>query len=132
MILGDLNADPEDGGSLPGAIGQLLSHPRVNPEAATGLLTPRSSGAVAAAARQGERNAAHRSSAEFDTADFGDRGENSPGNLRVDYVLPSATLEVCASGVFWPEHLVEEDPTLASDHRLVWMDIALPDSRCPR
>ncbi|MFZ9709392.1 MAG: endonuclease/exonuclease/phosphatase family protein [Steroidobacteraceae bacterium] len=130
VILGDLNADPQDGGSLTGAIGLLLSHPRIHRDAALGTLTPRSRGAIAAAQRQGEQNTTHRSSSEFDTADFGDRGENSPGNLRVDYVLPSASLNVCASGVIWPENLSEDDPTLASDHRLVWVDVALPGSRC--
>lgn len=130
VILGDLNADPEDGGSLTGAIGQLLSHPRIHRDAATGALTPRSRGAIAAAQRQGERNTTHRSSPEFDTADFGDRGENSPGNLRVDYLLPSASLAVCASGVVWPENPTKDDPTLASDHRLVWIDVALPGARC--
>src|SRR5262249_22112049 len=30
VILGDLNADPVDGGGVPGAIDQLLKHPKVN------------------------------------------------------------------------------------------------------
>jgi alkaline phosphatase D len=52
-------------------------------------------------------------------------------------VLPSADLEVCASGVLWPTQgdpayaLVNDDASASSDHRLVWMDIALPGERCP-
>lgn len=130
VIVGDLNADPEDGGSLPGAIDRLLHHPRVHREAAVGALAPRSLGAVRAAAVQGGLNITQRSRPEHDTADFGDRGENAPGNLRVDYVLPSATLTVCASGVEWPVQASADDPSFASDHRLVWIDVALPGDVC--
>jgi hypothetical protein len=143
VIAGDLNADPSDGasrreGERGGAIRQLLQHPRVHPEVALGSLVPRSAGAAEAAARQGGANAAHRGPAAEDTADFGEGGPNSPGNLRVDYVLPSADLEVCASGVFWPTTddpafaLVNDDAESSSDHRLVWVDIALPGTRCPQ
>jgi hypothetical protein len=137
VIAGDLNADPLDGGSIRGAIDQLLEHPRVHREAATGRLTPRSQGAVEAARRQGGANRTQAGEAALDTADFSDRG-NSVGNLRVDYVLPSADLEVCASGVYWPRpddpefSLVNDDASASSDHRLVWIDLALPGQRCPR
>jgi 3-phytase/alkaline phosphatase D len=73
--------------------------------------------------------------ARFDTADFGDR-PGGPGNLRVDYVLPSSNLTVCGSGVFWPpasdplRRLAEDDAAKGSDHRLVWVDVAL-DDECP-
>ena len=143
VVAGDLNADPYDGASRResvrgGAIRQLLQHPRVHPEAALGGLVPRSAGAAEAAVRQGGANAAHRGPAAEDTADFGEGGPNSPGNLRVDYVLPSSDLEVCASGVFWPTAddpdfaLVNDDAEASSDHRLVWVDIALPGTRCPQ
>jgi hypothetical protein len=143
VIAGDLNADPNDGasrreGARGGAIRQLLQHPRVHPEVALGSLVPRSTGAAEAAARQGGANATHHGPAAEDTADFSDGGANSPGNLRVDYVLPSADLEVCGSGVFWPAAddpafaLVNDDAAASSDHRLVWVDIALPGARCPR
>jgi hypothetical protein len=137
VIAGDLNADPADGGSRNGAILQLLGHPRVHREAAAGRLVPQSAGALEAARRQGGANLRHRGPAEQDTADFSDSGPNSPGNLRVDYVLPSADLEVCASGVLWPAQddpaftLVNDDTAASSDHRLVWVDIALPGRRCP-
>jgi len=128
VIVGDLNADPLDGGSVPGAIAQLLDHPRVHHEVARGSLTPRSEGAVAAAKRQAGPNLSHRGDAAFDTGDFDDRA-GSVGNLRVDYVLPSADLTVCASGVFWPTD--EAGPAMSSDHRLVWVDVALPGQGCP-
>jgi len=137
VIAGDLNADPVDGGSVSSAIGQLLEHPRVHREAALGALAPRSLGAIEAAVRQGGANLSQRGNPAFDTGDFSD-GPRSVGNLRVDYVLPSKDLEVCASGVFWPRAedaefaLVNDQAEQSSDHRLVWVDIALPGRRCPR
>jgi len=128
VIAGDLNADPLDGGSVPGAIAQLLDHPRVHAAVARGALIPRSEGAAAAARRQGGPNLTHRGDPAFDTGDFDDRA-GSVGNLRVDYVLPSADLTVCASGVVWPTE--ESGPAMSSDHRLVWIDVALPGQRCP-
>ncbi len=125
IIAGDQNADPLDGDHFDGAIRQLLEHPRVNAGGA-----PASAGAVEAAVRQGGNNATQRGDARFDTADFGDRGA-SPGNLRADYVLPSKDIDICASGVFWPTsddplaRLVNDDVGASSDHRLVWIDVAM-------
>jgi endonuclease/exonuclease/phosphatase family metal-dependent hydrolase len=118
VIAGDYNADPADGGSLPGAIHQLLEHPRV-----LRMATPRSDGAVADAL--GHRaNATHRSSPAHDTASFGSRN----GNYRVDYVLPSVGLPIQASGVFWPKPgETGADWLQATDHRMVWVDLAVPE-----
>jgi 3-phytase len=127
VILGDLNADPHDGGSYQQAIGQLLQHPRVDAR-----VIPRSVGAEAAARDQGGANATHRGPHAEDTADFNDR---AVGNLRADYVLPSRGLEVAGSGVFWPApvnplaRLVAMDPAATSDHRLVYVDLRLPAAR---
>ena len=114
VIAGDMNADPLDGDTVPGAIGQLLGQRRVH----SGQI-PSSKGAVAF--RDTGVNANHRGRAAHDTADFSDNG---PGNLRVDYVLPSRSLQMVKSGVFWPP---SGDPASAlldaSDHRLVWVDI---------
>ena len=119
VIAGDLNADPADGESVPGAIRQLLDHPLVNAS-----VTPRSAGGGAAAAAQGGVNSTHGGDPRFDTADFRD---DAPGNLRVDYVLPSTGLEVVAAGVFWPPEEAPEAAWLdASDHRPVWVDVTLP------
>ena len=119
VILGDLNADPHDGNSLPGAIDALLDHPRVHDT------QPTSAGAVRQAT--GSADANHVGPHNQDTADF------APwvGNLRVDYALPSSDLEVTGSGVLWPE---PEDPTFPlfgtfphplTDHRPVWVDVVL-------
>lgn len=135
VIAGDLNADPADGGSRTGAIQQLLDHPRIHGEAAQGALVPQSRGARDAAQRQGGANDRHQGDPADDTADFSE-GARGVGNLRVDYVLPSADLIVCASGVFWPTPdepefaLVNDDPKSSSDHRLVWLDVALPGTDC--
>jgi hypothetical protein len=134
VIAGDQNSDPLDGDSVPGAIQQLIDNPRVNT-----TVTPRSDGAVEASALQGGANLLHRSDPQFDTADFAD---SAPGNLRADYVLPSRNLRIVDAAVFWP---VQADPLFrltgvfdpmwlpvggfpTSDHRLVWVDAAVPGS----
>ena len=109
VIAGDYNADPRDGRSLPGAIAQLLEHPRVQR-----LAPPRSAGAAAATTDAADALAAH------DTAQFGRE------NLRVDYVLPSVGLPVRDSGVFWPRAGEPGAEWLdATDHHLVWIDLAV-------
>lgn len=119
VIVGDYNADPNRGNSLPGAIQQLLAHPRVDAR-----FVPQSAGAVAAqgAGASARKRRAHAA----DTSDFRDP---DPGNLRVDYVLPSRGWTVLGGGVFWPEPGQDgADWVEASDHRLVWLDLALADS----
>ena len=122
VIAGDQNADPYDGDSVDDAIWQLLDHPRINASSA-----PTSAGAVQAAALQGGANTTHVGPAATDTADF---SVSAPGNLRADYVLPSATLEILDSAVFWPvladplSRLTGVFPFPTSDHRLVWVDVA--------
>ncbi|KUG58344.1 endonuclease [Serinicoccus chungangensis] len=128
VIAGDYNADPVDGDSRDGAINQLLDHPRVSTQ-----LVPDSDGAVEAAEVQGGANDSHVGDPAHDTADFNDDPE--PGNLRVDYVLPSRSLPVRDAGVFWPTSddplfdLVGTFPFPTSDHRLVWTDVRLPHRR---
>ena len=122
VIMGDLNADPSDGDSLPGTIGQLLENPRVQ-----GNTAPRSEGGVEQSQLQWAANSLHRGDPGQDTADFDDT--DGPGNLRVDYVLPSVELQVEGLGVFWPRRNdplfvpVGTDPFPGSDHRLVWLDV---------
>jgi 3-phytase len=126
VLLGDMNADPVDGGSVPGAIQQLLDHPAVDSS-----FVPTSRGAAEASSLQKGANSAQKGKPEADTADFDDR---SVGNLRADYVLPSKDLKVKAGGVFWPEasdplaRLVKMTPVVASsDHRLVYLDLAIDE-----
>ena len=116
VIVGDLNADPADGGSHQQAIMQLLRHPRINCS-----FRPRSDGAVQASATQKKVNLKHRGQPDFDTADFSD---GAVGNLRADYVLPSTQFVVKSGGVFWPtagEPLADDID--CTDHRLVWLDL---------
>jgi hypothetical protein len=45
--------------------------------------------------------------------------------LRLDYVLPSRDLPVRGGGIFWPATGQPGSELLdASDHHLVWLDIA--------
>ena len=120
VIVGDLNSDPIDGDGR--GILQLLEHPLVGRNPA-----PTSRGAVEAAGQSPQFNRHHQAPAEQDTADFSvPRG---PGNLRVDYVLPSHNLRYLAGGVFWPAaDELGHDLVDATDHRLVWADITLDPS----
>lgn len=147
VLAGDFNADLCDGDSFkapclaantpgkgPNAIGQLLLDPLVNTQ-----LTPSSAGGTAAATdpdNNGPANQAQMGNPAFDTADFNDA---NPGNLRVDYVLPSANLKIVGAGVFWPTRQDSRfalvgtfnKPNLyasfaSSDHRAVWVDVVVP------
>lgn len=108
VIAGDLNASLE-GDNIPGTIDQLLAHPLVQ-----GDIQPSSAGAAA--------HSPDNPVAKYHTAAW---------RNRVDYVLPSVFgIEVLDSGVFWPPatdplHRLVEGRKSGSDHRLVWLDIAL-------
>ncbi len=128
VIAGDQNADPLDGDSVAGAANLLLDSPHIDAR-----FVPASEGGPEAAALQGGANTTHRGDPLFDTADFAD---TAPGNLRVDYVLPSKRgLKAVDGFVFWP---LQSDPLFrltgaftpslpggfpSSDHRLVALDL---------
>jgi myo-inositol-hexaphosphate 3-phosphohydrolase/phosphodiesterase/alkaline phosphatase D-like protein len=131
VIMGDQNADPLDGDSYNNAVNQLLLNPNINTN-----FIPTSAGGPQQSVLQGQANSTQTGNPAFDTADFADSGTN-PGNLRTDYVLPSADLTIANSGVFWPSNT---DPMFApvgvfdgslpggyptSDHRLVFADIQI-------
>jgi hypothetical protein len=124
VIVGDQNSDPLDGDSVPGAIQQLIEHPRIIDP------LPTSAGGPEAAVLQGGANKSHKTDPKYDTADFAD--VPAPGNLRADYVLPSSQLRPRAAAVFWPvqsdslSRLTGVFPFPTSDHRLVWVDISVP------
>ena len=132
VIAGDQNADPADGDSVDQAIDQLLGADKIRD------VWPWSAGGTEAALLQGGANASHLGDPAFDTADFSD---GAPGNLRVDYVLPSRQLKPLDAGVFWP---TSDDPLArltgtfnfaqyqrdgigypTSDHRMVWLDLRI-------
>ncbi len=95
--LGTLNVDPSGGEGLRDVLTAFLAHPMLQDP------VPQSPHGTA-------------------TADWNDP---VPGDLRVDYVLPSRTLQVQGAGVIWPEDgPLAEAVAEASDHRLVWVDVA--------
>ncbi len=121
VLIGTANLDPFDGQGDHAVIGELLAHPALkDPE-------PTSAGAVIAAREQGADNDRHRGDPTHDTADWRDQG--GPGNLRVQYILPAATLDVVTAGVFWPgpddpdARLLAGRDASVSWHGLVWTDI---------
>lgn len=131
VVMGDLNADPHDGGAVPGAIAQLLKAPAVADAPA-----PRSAGGARQATLQGGANLAQSGPPAEDTADFNDDPEmDGVGNLHLDYVLFSDFgFEEAASGVFWPapeeahyDLIGPGYPVESSDHRLVWRDLVLTE-----
>ncbi|MHA7887742.1 endonuclease/exonuclease/phosphatase family protein [Roseicyclus sp.] len=101
-LIGTLNVDPMRGEGRRDALRALLDHPRLQDPA------PR------------------RPVGGTETADWPDP---VPGDLRVDYILPAAGLQVVAAGVLWPEGDGSDPPlsvvAAASDHRLVWVDLDL-------
>ena len=130
VIAGDMNADPDDGDSVDNAARQLLFNPAVNSS-----VVPDSGGGAQQSFLQGGANVGQLGNPAFDTADFSDA---APGNLRVDYVLPSqAGFRPEGAGVFWPQ---ESDPAFplvgtydaslpggfpSSDHRLTYIDLTV-------
>lgn len=120
IIAGDLNADPNDGDSTNNAIDQLLKH-----ELIQATPVPTSNGGKFYAEKEGKVNLEHKGNPLHDTANFND---GSVGNVRIDYVLPSKNLTITNQGVFWPSPGEEgNDLSDASDHRMVWIDIKLPE-----
>lgn len=116
VILGDSNLDPVDGDGRAGAMQALLAQ----------VQDPRPTSPGGAAAPQIGANTTQKGDPALDTADWPDA--DGPGNMRVDYVLPSQHLTVRDAGVFWPApgDPMAETAVLASRHRLVWVDIDVP------
>lgn len=105
VVMGDLNADPDRGDSVHGAMDQLLRLSVLNPAVTYGDHIP-----VTHAGRDNPRA----------TSFFG---------LRTDYVLPSSHFDVAGSGIFFPGpaeplHDIVADRA-ASDHLMVWVDVVL-------
>nr|WP_300018572.1 endonuclease/exonuclease/phosphatase family protein [uncultured Roseobacter sp.] len=105
ILMGDFNQDRRGGEGIKAAITTTLDDPRLQDP------LPRSTGSDIITGDP------------FDTVDWDDP---VPGNLRVDYVLPSADWRVLGSGVLWPdpETPLGQAVEIASRHRLVWVDIA--------
>lgn len=111
VIAGDANLDPLDGDGRSAAMAALLAHPRIiDPQ-------PSSAEGAARALRDGGANRMHRGDPSLDTADWPDEA-GGPGNLRVDYVLPSREWTVTGAGTLWPS------AESGLRHALVWVDLA--------
>nr|WP_255721168.1 MULTISPECIES: endonuclease/exonuclease/phosphatase family protein [unclassified Photobacterium] len=124
IVMGDLNADIDDGDGFKDAIKHLLKHDKINTTVSCGKQTPKSEGAKHYYPWQKRK---------------GRKSEwTHLAGLRLDYVLPSKNVEVIKTGVFWPDkhdplrELIldckgREKPAAGSDHRMVWVDIHLVD-----
>ncbi|RRJ32192.1 endonuclease/exonuclease/phosphatase family protein [Halocatena pleomorpha] len=102
VLLGDMNASPGDGETLRA----------VNTYFLDGEFNTRRFPTSPGGAQAGS---------PYLTAEFGQQ---------VDYVLPSPDLSVCDSAVVWPSENANKrglrrDVEAASDHRLVWADVAV-------
>lgn len=98
VIVGDLNADPDEGSSFDNPISTLLLSSRyLAPD-------PEPTSPVEIESLDND-----------DTARFG---------LRVDYVLPSKTMRVTRSGIW--RYPVRGDGSFPSDHFPVWADLVVP------
>ena len=108
VILGDQNASSVDGDAIVEGITNLITHPLI--------ADPHPSSKAGAQNRPDNLNAKHH------TAHWG---------IRADYVLPSkAGWKIVDAGIFWPTETSEEyrlikDRQASSDHRLVWVDLAI-------
>ncbi|HMO06621.1 MAG TPA: endonuclease/exonuclease/phosphatase family protein [Paracoccaceae bacterium] len=112
VLMGIANADPADGLGDAAALRRLLAHPALRDPIPRG--------------GHGRQEPDHQGDPALDTALVGSEGAER--GLRLDFVLPSAGLEVRASGGVWPQ---ATDPllqvlTTAGRHRPVWVEIALP------
>lgn len=101
VVMGDMNANPGEKDNY-NAAALLLDNPRINSE-----VLPVSQGGI--------------------NKGIGSRC-NTSGGLHLDYVLPSANMEIIGSAVFWPgigpgALEIANTVKLASDHYLVWVEI---------
>ena len=115
VIVGDLNADPNDSDEG-GAMADLLAHPRTTDP------MPESDGGQISGESRGGRNDVHEGEHRHDTSQW----HPNVGNMRVDYAIPSSNLQIDDSAVFWPApDQPHADLVEATDHRLVWVDVTL-------
>ena len=122
VILGDLNADPDDGDGIPGSIQQILDHPSVVSSFPAGSGT---------AGHNGQHNSYLSGCGRDDGSTVDD--PTVKFQLQLDYILPSTTVgEPLESLLFFPDYqTAREDFDLAcraSDHRFLYSDLAIGGS----
>lgn len=134
VVMGDLNADNIIGSQITSpfdGIVQLLKNEKINQSIAQieGQFIPKSSGGAVSKNPANNWNPTHPYP-EIRTSVFGSRA---------DYVLPSSSLDVIDSGVYWKAEgekgrLLFNDPRvgvngnskeISSDHRLVWATVVV-------
>ncbi|KHA60339.1 succinyl-CoA synthetase subunit alpha [Vibrio variabilis] len=122
VIMGDLNLDPVAGDGVSSVMQALHNDPLLNQKVMNGELYPSSQGAVKHIESSGKRHP----KPEHVTSTFG---------LGVDYAMPSATLNVIDSGVYWSTPMEESyrlfndkrigkygnGKDVSSDHRMIWV-----------
>jgi endonuclease/exonuclease/phosphatase family metal-dependent hydrolase len=99
VVVGDLNADPDDASVFRDAIRHLIDHERVNGDAVP---------------------TANRQDAYPDL----DPDDTARWEARIDYVLPAANLNVQEAEV-WRPHPDRVPEVPVSDHFPVWMDVRI-------
>lgn len=99
VILGDMNADPDEGSSIDNPMGLLLSNSKVNAS-----VTP---------------------TADIERPGL-DPDDTSSFKMRVDYVLPSSAIAIQKAGVWRRGPGVDGSGKFPSDHFPVWADLAVP------
>lgn len=111
VLLGDLNASPWEGESNRAAIKQLLSHPYM-----ADIDFPVSQGAIKHSPKLPSSISQHHTAV---------------WRMPADYVRPSRLLTLQHQAVFWPSSSCADASLLknTSDHRLVFIDCLLPDSK---
>ena len=113
VLAGQTNQDPLDAEGIKSGIKNLLADPRLQDP------LPMRKGVAAA-------QAGHLTDPRLDTVAW---PMPEPGQLRVSYVLPSADWTVASAGVHWPPDTTAAGKVAAtaSRHRMVWVDLVMPD-----
>lgn len=117
-IIGDLNAAPNNEVVYDGvsAIAQLFRHHRVQ-ESGSFMTSD--------GARQGIKSGAP-DYFEQATTEF-----RKGMKRRIDYILPSRSIQIKSGGVYWPAQkksaAMHKVAMQASDHRMIWLDISFYD-----
>jgi hypothetical protein len=120
VVVGDLNADPEDGDSFDTTISQILEHPLMAPP-----VFPAGAGTRGL---NGQYNTYLSGCGNDDGSTVSN--PTTRFQLQLDYILPSATVGApLDSFLFFPDHVSERaDFDLAcsaSDHRMLYFDLAI-------
>ncbi|WP_061038212.1 endonuclease/exonuclease/phosphatase family protein [Vibrio coralliirubri] len=122
VMMGDQNLDPVDGDGISSVMQDLHNDALVNQDVTNGSLYPTSYGAAEHAV---DKSSSHPQPNRI-TSTFG---------LAVDYALPSASLNIVESGVYWSASYEEgrklfndsrigdygNGKDVSSDHRMIWV-----------